>query len=139
MSRRRFSLADRQAVQRRAGSCCEYCGIQNEDSNVPHEVDHIIAEQHGGETVSENLAFACFHCNHLKGPNIASFDPTTGQIVRLFHPRRDRWEEHFRLAGARIVALSAIGRATVELLRLNAEERLAPRQALLAAGRYRRP
>lgn len=50
-------------------------------------VDHIVARQHGGPTVLENLALACLHCNRHKGPNIAGTDPSTGEIVRLFHPR----------------------------------------------------
>jgi hypothetical protein len=27
---------------------------------MPFEIDHIIAEQHGGPTLSRNLALACF-------------------------------------------------------------------------------
>jgi hypothetical protein len=99
-------------------------------------VDHIVAEQHRGQTVLENLAFACFHCNRLKGPNLSSVDPSSGQLIRLFNPRTDVWAEHFRNEGAQIVSLTAIGRATAELLRLNNPERLAPRQALYDAGHY---
>ena len=55
----------------RAGFRCEYCLIHEEDILFPHEPDHITAEQHGGPTSGENLAFACYHCNRLKGPNIA--------------------------------------------------------------------
>lgn len=125
-------------VRERAAGGCEYCRVHEDDSNLPHEADHIIARQHAGETAPENLAFACFHCNHLKGPNVASVDSETGETVRLFHPRRDSWAEHFQLDGARVVPLTGVGRVTVELLRLNSWERLAPREALLAAGRYPR-
>jgi hypothetical protein len=54
---------------------------------MPFQVDHMIAEKHGGETVVSNLALACPHRNLYKGPNIAGLDPASGQVVRLFHPR----------------------------------------------------
>ena len=53
--------------------------MHEDDGIVPHQPDHIVAVQHGGETVSENLALACCDCNLLKGPNLASVDPVTGQ------------------------------------------------------------
>jgi hypothetical protein len=102
----------------------------------PHEADHIIAEQHRGTTGFDNLAFACFHCNRRKGPNLASLDPNTGQLSPLFNPRVHQWAEHFRKDGAHIVPLSAIGRVTVELLRLNSPERLLVRVAVLQSGRW---
>ena len=83
--------------------------------------DHIISSQHSGETELSNLALACAHCNRYKGPNIAGIDPFDGQIVRLFHPRQDRWADHFELIGARIAGRTAIGRATVQVLSMNAD------------------
>ena len=103
---------------------------------APHEPDHVTATQHGGQTTFENLAFACYHCNRCKGTNLASIDPDTGQAVLLFHPRRDNWPDHFRVEDARIVALTAAGRATAALLKLNAADRLESRQLLVRAGRY---
>jgi hypothetical protein len=126
----------RAAVEERAGGRCEYCRVPDGAVMWPHEADHIIAEQHGGKTDLENLALACFHCNRHKGPNVASVDPQTGQVVRLFNPRAHRWAEHFRTEGPRIEPLSDIGRVTVELLRLNAPARLLVRQALRQAGRW---
>ena len=69
-------------------------------------------------------------CNPHKGSDVASIDPETGDIVPRFNPRQNRWQEHFRISGERIEALTAIGRATVPLLRLNGAERLAERQLL---------
>ncbi len=138
MSRGRITPTQRQSLRILAGGCCEYCGLHEEDCCLPHEVDHAVAGQHRGETAQKNLAWACFHCNRLKGPNLASIDPRTGELTRLFHPRYDHWEEHYQMDGARIVPLTAIGRSTAELLRFNAMERLALREALLAAGRYPR-
>ena len=126
----------RSAVRQRAGGACEYCRVHEHDVFVPHEPDHIIAEQHGGLATLENLALACFHCNRHKGPNVASIDPGTGQIVPLFHPRKDKWAEHFRADGPRIVPLTPVGHATATLLRFNAAERLRVRQALAQTGRF---
>jgi hypothetical protein len=128
----------RNAVRARAGGRCEYCFIHDDDVFESHEADHIIAEQHGGETTAENLAFTCWDCNRRKGPNISSVDPESGEVVRLFHPRLNQWSEHFRVDGFRIIPLTPIGRATVALLRLNSAERLSVRAMLHQIGRYPR-
>jgi hypothetical protein len=111
-------------VWERAGNRCEYCRIPYPQYRLPFQIDHIIARQHGGETASGNLALACFHCNRYKGPNIAGLDPDSGEIVRLFHPRTDLWEDHFRFQGARLVGTTPSGRATVQVLAMNAEDLL---------------
>jgi hypothetical protein len=101
-----------------------------------HEPDHIIATQHGGATIGENLALACVDCNRRKGPNLSSVDPDSRGVVVLYHPRQDSWTAHFALDGDRIVGLTPTGRATVFLLQLNSEERLRIRRRLWRAGRY---
>ncbi len=125
---KRVSQADsgelRRLIASRAYDRCEYCKTPNAAALWPHEPDHIIAEQHGGATSPENLALACFQGNRLKGPNIASVDPQTGAVTRLYHPRSDTWSDRFRLEASRIVPLTAPGRATASLLRLNSPERL---------------
>ncbi len=136
MSGRRISPALRLAVRERAHGCCEYCRVHEEDVLLPHEPDHVIAEQHGGQGGIENLALACFHCNRHKGPNIASVDPHTARIVSLFNPRADRWLEHFQLEGPRIIPISANGRATVSLLKINAPERMRVRESLMGVARF---
>jgi hypothetical protein len=78
-------------------------------------VDHIVARQHGGESVLKNLALACMHCNQRKRPNIAGRDPGTGEIVHLFHPRRDKWSDHFEWNGAYLIGKTQIGRATIRV------------------------
>lgn len=70
-------------VWQRAGGRCEYCQLPQDFSPLPHAIDHIIARQHEGPTVAENLALACFFCNSYKGPNIAGLNPQTGRMVRL--------------------------------------------------------
>jgi len=85
-----------QEVRRRARERCEYCLMPEAFSSLKHVIDHIIARQHEGQTITENLALCCGRCNRYKGPNIAGIDPTTGQLVRLFNPRSDEWTVHFR-------------------------------------------
>ncbi len=123
-------------VIQRAGNRCEYCLVNQEDVLLPHEPDHIIAQQHGGTSEEANLALACLHCNRNKGPNISSIDPLTGKIAALYNPRQEAWQEHFELAGANIIPKTPSGRATTQLLKLNTAKRLAVRQNLIDAGRY---
>jgi len=99
-------------------------------------IDHVIARQHGGKTIASNLALACVQCNLRKGPNIAGIDPFRKQIVPLFHPRRDHWDAHFRLRGARIIGVSPIGRATIRVLGINEPDSLALRRSLISEGLY---
>jgi hypothetical protein len=127
----------RAAVVQRAQGRCEYCGIPEKARLVRHEVDHIIAGQHRGETTLENLALACFYCNRYKGPNLASIDPPSGDIVRLFNPREDSWAEHFKYSGPEIVPLTAIGRATVALLNLNSSRSLQARMLSMSVGSWK--
>jgi 5-methylcytosine-specific restriction endonuclease McrA len=49
---------------------CDYCRMPAALDPLPFQVDHIIAQQHGGQTILENLAWSCLHCNKHKGPNI---------------------------------------------------------------------
>lgn len=102
-------------VRDRAGNRCEYCKLPQFCSIAPFEIDHIIARKHGGDSNAENLCLACFYCNSAKGANIAGVDRDTGQIVRLFHPRRDEWEGHFLWYGSILVAKTSIARATLEM------------------------
>lgn len=123
-------------VWERAAHRCEYCRIPHPQYRLPFQIDHIIARQHGGETVSENLALACFHCNRFKGPNIAGLDPHSAELVRLFHPRTDAWDEHFRFEGGRVIGSTAIGRTTVHVLAMNAPDLLSLRLELLQENSF---
>lgn len=121
-----------------AAGRCEYCHFPESASELPFHVDHIIAEKHRGPTVSANLAWACFSCNLAKGPNIAGIDPTTGRLTRLFHPRRDVWDEHFGWNGAVLRGRTAIGRTTIVVLAMNESDSIAVREALLDEGGFDR-
>jgi 5-methylcytosine-specific restriction endonuclease McrA len=124
----------RRFVRERAGERCEYCRLHQSNSEILHHIEHIVARKHGGTDDVDNLALACHRCNLHKGPNLSGIDPLSGGIENLFHPRRDRWQEHFAFKGARVEGLTAIGRATVEALSLNDPRRLELRQELLGFG-----
>jgi HNH endonuclease len=126
----------RNEVARRAHHRCEYCLIHEDDIAFRPHVDHIVSRKHGGLSDIENLAYACVTCNRSKGSDVASIDGRSGEIVRLFHPRQDQWADHFQLDGSSIRAVSDVGGATLELLKINAPERLAERSLLQTLGSY---
>lgn len=114
---------------------CEYCLIDERDTYFGCQVDHVISEKHGGATEFDNLAFACTTCNRFKGSDVGSI-ASDGTFMRFFHPRIDVWEEHFRIDGGRIVAVSPVGEVTARILRFNAADRVAERQLLQRLGRF---
>src|ERR1700722_11165444 len=121
-------------VWERAHSQCEYCQMSQEYDGFTHEIDHIIALKHTGPTVAANLALACFPCNNHKGPNLAGLDPQTRKLTKLFNPRRHKWERHFRWDVAVLVGRTAIGRTTIAVLEINADERVLLRESLIQEG-----
>ena len=121
----------RQLVRQRAADRCEYCRLPQSAVDATFHVEHIIARQHGGDDDLSNLAWSCDRCNLFKGPNLSCIDDETGQIVLLFHPRRDVWSDHFAWHGAWIVGQTATGRATAVLLQMNAPRRRDLRALLL--------
>jgi hypothetical protein len=124
-----------QEVRTHARNACEYCRVpQRGYPTVPFPIDHVIARQHGGATARNNLALSCLHCNSHKGPNITGIDPVTGKLTRLFHPRRYKWEKHFRWDGAYLVGKTAVGRTTILVLAMNDPDAIEVREALLEEG-----
>jgi 5-methylcytosine-specific restriction endonuclease McrA len=134
---REIDDAARRLVIERALRRCEYCLVHEDSAGFPHEIDHIISRKHGGSSGIGNLAYACVLCNRYKGTDIASID-RSGRTIRFFDPRRDRWEEHFKLDGAVIQPLTPIGEVTAHMLRLNAAERVIERRLMQALGQYRK-
>ena len=121
-------------VHRRAAGRCEYSLFPESASELPFHIDHIIAEKHGGQSESENLAWACFSCNLRKGPNIAGLGPDTRELTPLFNPRADGWSEHFVWDGLWLRGRTPIGRTTVAVLDINHVDSLAVREALREEG-----
>ncbi len=129
----------RQMIYQRAGGRCEYCLYPQAASFLAFEIEHIIAEKHGGATTEDNLALACPYCNRFKGTDVGSIDPDTGQLTSFFNPRTQRWTEHFRLIGAQITPLTPAGRVTAVILQLNHPDRISERQRLIEIGAYSLP
>jgi hypothetical protein len=98
--------------------------------NFPFEVEHILPPARGGTDAESNWALACRSCNLYKSDHLEGLDPETGTLARLYHPRTDQWNEHFRLesASGRMIGLTNIGRATVEQLRMNSPAQVSARK-----------
>lgn len=135
MSRTHIPASLRRLAYERAGGRCEYCGMPERFSFALHQIDHIIAEKHGGATVADNLALSCILCNKYKGSDLTSLDPLTGRITSLFHPRLHIWLEHFTLeTDGILVSHTAEGRTTIRLLQMNQRERVEERRLLSEFG-----
>ena len=109
----------RRMAQQRAKRRCEYCGLAQVGQEATFHIDHIVPVSTGGPTTAENLALACTSCSLRKEARRAAIDPQTERTVALFHPRRQRWSNHFRWDGVFVVGTTATGRATVAALRMN--------------------
>ena len=121
----------RQFVRDRSGGVCEYCQFPEQHSFNPFQVDHVIAEKHGGPSIERNLAWSCFYCNTYKGPNVAGWIAETDEIVRLYHPRKDTWSDHFEWNGAALIGRTQVGIVTIDVLRINHPDALAVRRVML--------
>ena len=130
----------RRHVAERASGVCEYCLIHEDDTFFGCQVEHVIAEKHGGATTADNLAYACVFCNRHKGSDISSLSEA-GQLTRLYNPRTDRWADHFRIDqdGITLHPVTELGAVTAKLLNFNHADRLVERDALVAAARYPSP
>jgi HNH endonuclease len=92
-------------------------------------VEHVLPTSKAGPTELANLAWACPGCNLQKSNRVDAIDPLDGQHVPLFDPRKDVWSAHFRWDGYQVDGITAVGRATSAMLRLNDPRRLLIRQA----------
>jgi hypothetical protein len=126
----------RREVAERAYHVCEYCLVHEDDTFWGCQVDHIVSRKHGGATKPGNLAWACACCNSAKGSDIATLVGQPPQLLRLFHPRTDRWSDCLLLTDVRIDPASPVGEGTVRLLQLNHDNRLRERALLAETGRY---
>lgn len=104
----------------------------------PFSAEHIQPRSRKGKTRSGNLAWACQGRNNHKYRRVSARDPITGEIVALFHPRNQRWSDHFAWNQdfTRILGLTATGRATAEALKLNRPGLINLRRILVAAQEH---
>jgi hypothetical protein len=100
-------------------------------------IDHIEPRSADGTNDPENLALTCPHCNACKWTASESTDYETGEVVPLFHPRRQPWEEHFEWAAGgtgELLGRTATGRATIHGLRINDPQMIELRRLLFELG-----
>jgi hypothetical protein len=126
------------AVAEHAGHRCEYCHAPEVIFNLPFEVEHIVPTSRDGPEDESNLALACRACNLYKSDQQSGVDEPTGKVVPLFHPRHDRWEEHFRVdpEDGSIQGLTPIGRVTVACLRMNRDVQREARRSWMRLELY---
>ena len=125
-----MTAATRTLVRQRAANCCEYCRLHQDDSPLAtHHIEHIRPRKHGGSDDESNLGLACIDCNLHKGSNLTGIDPLTGAVTELFHPRQQRWEDHFAFEGIYITGRTAVGRTTIQVLDMNSDDQLNLRAA----------
>ncbi len=122
----------------RARHCCEYCKSQLKYSADSFSVEHILPKSRGGNETESNLALACQRCNNHKFTAVESLDPLTGRSVALFHPRDERWDDHFAWSEDYLYlhGLTPTGRATVEKLQLNRDGVVNLRRLLREKGEH---
>lgn len=122
-------------VRERAGRCCEYCRLPQSSQEAAFHVDHIQPRSARGQTVANNLAFACVTCSLRKAARTHGRAPLSRGLVPLFHPRQDQWSEHFRgTSGCRLLGRTPTGRATIAALGMNRPAVIAIRKALVKLG-----
>lgn len=102
----------------------------------PFSVEHIIPYALSGETELDNLALACQGCNGSKHIKVEGYDNVLGRAVPLYHPRRDKWEDHFSWNQdcSEVLGLTATGRTTIAVLHLNRPGLVNLRRVLFAMG-----
>ena len=125
-------------VRMRAVDRCEYCRLPQHGQEATFHVDHVTPIRQGGPTTLDNLALACVSCSLRKGARTHAPDPTgSGELVRLFHPRRDSWPDHFTIRDDGVIeSATAIGGVTIEALALNRLTAVAIRSERIVLDRY---
>ena len=134
-----FSASRRAEVVARAGHRCEYCHLPTHGQVATFPIDHVRPKAAGGTNDPPNLALTCPHCNAHKWSGTDGIDPTSGEPARFYHPRQDRWADHFQWSAdgsGELVGLTPVGRVTVVGLRINDAGMVAIRLLLAEAGLF---
>jgi hypothetical protein len=126
----------RALVIARAENRCEYCQLSQDSQEAAFHIDHVVPRSADGPTEAANLALACVSCSLRKCAKQSATDPDSGQVVQLFNPRIQRWNEHFRWNGETLAALTAIGRGTLAALAMNRPLVVAIRREEAVRGRF---
>lgn len=121
MTRKYVTVQQKQQIIQRAKGCCEYCLSRADFATQSFSIEHVILVSKNGKTTLDNLALACPSCNSYKYNKTTHPDPVDGTPIPLYNPRTQNWQDHFSWNKdfSHIVALSAVGRATLHALKLN--------------------
>jgi hypothetical protein len=134
--RAKISAKLQNKIRRQARFRCGYCLCSETLLGMPMEIEHLISLAAGGTDDEENLWLACRRCNGFKGILKQAIDPLSKQLVSLFNPRVQNWQEHFQWSedGTQILGLTKCGRATIEALKLNNPEIIVTRRLWVSVG-----
>ena len=138
MDSRYIPVEIRRKVLKSSKKLCEYCKSPKDFSTDLYSFDHIIPLSLGGKTVFLNLAYSCGSCNSYKSNKVVGFDETDKVEVSLFHPRIQKWSEHFTWNDdfTKMIGLTSIGRATIKALKLNRQEVINFRRILVVVKEH---
>ncbi len=138
MNEKPLTARQKRFVTERAQGCCEYCRSQSRFAMQPFSAEHILPRQQGGNNSLDNLALSCQGCNNHKYTKTQGIDPVNGELVSLYHPRTQKWLDHFAWNEdfTLVIGLTATGRATVETLQLNREGLVNLRRVLVSVGEH---
>lgn len=125
-------------VREHFSDCCAYCHTAEHLTVVTFELEHITPTSAMGLSVFENLCLSCPTCNRRKSNRTSFVDPATGDVVLIFHPQRDRWQDHFswNAEGCQIVARTSAGRATIAALSMNRPQMIRARRLWVALDEH---
>src|SRR5690349_16756801 len=106
---------ERQALRRRFGFRCGYCGVHERAVGAELTVDHFQPCSKGGAHDAENWVYCCHACNEFKGDH---WGPDS--IRRILHPLRENIEAHLaEEPDGTLRALSDTGAFHIDKLHLN--------------------
>jgi HNH endonuclease len=110
-------------IRFQAKNRCGYCWLPQNLNPTLLEIEHLQPIANGGTDEEENLWLACRECNSHKSAKTHGFDEKSGKRIKLFNPRKQNWNRHFKFSEDKteIIGKTACGRATVEALKLNNE------------------
>src|SRR5437773_418918 len=66
-------------------------------SSIFHLKSSTLFRFHVLALMEKQTSLACRSCNLHKSDHVTGIDETGKPAVRLFHPRQDDWEEHFKV------------------------------------------
>lgn len=103
-------------IRQRASFACEYCGVTETDTGGLLTIDHFQPQSKGGSDAFINLIYCCNRCNSYK----YNYYPSSNKEPSIWNPRQSPRNLHFfELDNGYLKALTSLGKATIDLLRLN--------------------